>query len=497
MTSHENVATELKKKALTVVVIGASGDLAKKKTFPALFALHCLNLLPSHANIIGYSRSPLSREDFEKRVSMNFKTGTDEQKADFLKRCSYQPGQYNSAEDFKKLGAACAEKEKSYENGDSNRVFYFAIPPSIFADVSKGLQGNADTKTGWNRFIVEKPFGKDTDSFEALNKELAAVFREEQLYRIDHYLGKEMVQNLMVLRFGNTLLEPLWNRHYVSNVQIVFKEPFGTMGRGGYFDSFGIVRDVMQNHLLQVFTLVAMEPPVSLNADDVRDEKVKVLKCVPPIERSNVILGQYGADPNGKEPSYLEDDTVPNDSVTPTFAAAVLFVNNVRWQGVPFILKCGKALNERKTEVRIQFKVPPVAHLFHQAAANELVMRVQPNEAVYLKMMAKEPGLNQNIHQTELDLSYMDRYSDANMPDAYSRLVYDVLRGDQSQFVRDDELREAWKIFTPLLHEIDNSSDKPILYDYGSRGPKEADELLSKHGFKRFAGYKWTPKDKK
>jgi len=276
-------------------------------------------------------------------------------------------------------------------------------------------------------------------------------------------------------------------------VQITFKEDFGTQGRGGYFDSFGIIRDVMQNHLLQILSLIAMEAPVSMNAEDVRDEKVKLLRAIFPITRDDIVVGQYGADPKGKETSYLDDKTVPKDSVTPTFACAVLHINNQRWKGVPFILKCGKALNERKAEVRVQFKRPSV-ELFGDLSPNELVMRVQPDEAVYLKMSTKKPGLTGGIQHTELDLSYKTRFKEEakNLPDAYERLIWDVTRGDHNLFVRGDELVAAWKIFTPILHQLEKDKVKPEIYQFGSRGPPSADQLITKYGYERTVGYRWT-----
>jgi glucose-6-phosphate 1-dehydrogenase len=299
-----------------------------------------------------------------------------------------------------------------------------------------------------------------------------------------------MVQNLMGLRFANSVFEPLWNRFHISLIQIVFKEDIGTEGRGGYFDQFGIIRDVMQNHLLQIMALVAMEPPITLSAEDVRDEKVKLLRSVPPITLQDLVIGQYGRDATGQKESYLDDKTVPQGSVTPTFATAVLHVNNSRWRGVPFILKCGKALNERKAEIRIQFLSSPSG--LYKSPPNELVIRVQPNEAVYLKLSAKEPGLSDELHQMELDLTYKERFA-TQLPEAYERLIYDVIRGDHNLFVRDDELTHAWKIFTPILHEIELKKIHPIIYPFGSRGPQESDKMVKEKGFIRNEEYVWNP----
>jgi glucose-6-phosphate 1-dehydrogenase len=289
-----------------------------------------------------------------------------------------------------------------------------------------------------------------------------------------------MVQNIMNLRFANRVLEPIWNHQHINSVIITFKEDIGTEGRGGYFDEFGIIRDVMQNHLLQIFSLIAMEIPVSASAEDVRDEKVKLLKSVSPIILDEMVLGQYLGDGTPKNPGYLEDPTVPKGSTCPTFAAAVLHINNARWNGVPFILKCGKALNERKAEVRVQFKKPP-HRMFSKAENNELVLRVQPNEAVYLKFNSKVPGLSEDVHTTELDLTYKNRY-DVRLPDAYERLIYDVLRGDHNLFVRSDELEAAWKIFTPVLHKIEKEKVNSAFNSKSRSNPKttnlEAEDLL-------------------
>ncbi|XP_014749058.1 PREDICTED: glucose-6-phosphate 1-dehydrogenase [Sturnus vulgaris] len=322
----------------------------------------------------------------------------------------------------------------------------------------------------WNRVIVEKPFGRDLGSSEELSAHLSALFREEQIYRMDHYLGKEMVQSLMVLRFGNRIFGPIWNRDNVACVVLTFKEPFGTEGRGGYFDDFGIIRDVMQNHLLQLLCLVAMEKPASTNPDDVRDEKVKVLKCISPVELQDVVLGQYVGNPEGPpeaQKGYLDDPTVPRGSTTPTFATAVLRVANERWDGVPFVLRCGKALNERKAEVRLQFREVPGDIFARQCKRNELVVRVQPREAVYAKLNTKKPGMYLRPEESELDLTYGSRYKDVKLPDAYERLLLDVICGNQMHFVRSDELREAWRIFTPLLHQIEQRREPPIPYPYG------------------------------
>ncbi|KAJ3343221.1 Glucose-6-phosphate 1-dehydrogenase [Gonapodya sp. JEL0774] len=470
----------------TILVLGASGDLAYKKTFPALFGLLKHHFLPHNVQIVGYARSKMDQDHFRERVTSKIKTSSDADKAlvdTFRGMLHYVDGQYDKDESYKHLAEEVAKLEKA--SGKKNRLFYMALPPSVFIPVAKGLRENLYSSAGWNRVVVEKPFGKDLQSSNELGQALLAFWKEEEIYRIDHYLGKEMVKNLIVLRFANIFLGSIWNRQYISNVQITFKEPFGTEGRGGYFDEFGIIRDVMQNHLLQVLTLVAMEKPVSLNAEDVRDEKVRVLKYINPLTIDDILIGQYVKSADGTKPGYKDDKTVPPDSVCPTFAAAVFWVNNERWDGVPFILKCGKALNEAKVEIRIQFNDVAGNTLFPEIARNELVIRVQPDEAVYMKFMNKEPGLNADPVISEMELNYTKRYQNQRIPEAYEALILDVLRGDHQNFVRTDELEVAWKIFTPALHQLEKEKIKPFPYEYGSRGPAGLNEFVEMHGFAR------------
>ncbi|CAG8672346.1 13553_t:CDS:2, partial [Racocetra persica] len=482
----------------TIIVLGASGDLAKKKTYPALFGLYRNGYLPEGTVIIGYARSTLSLQEFHNRLLEYAKLPTDQIKGqfmEFLKLCTYISGQYDKDEDYQRLNKAVEEAEMTVGNGNKNRVFYMALPPSVFIPVAHGIKKNIYSTKGINRLIVEKPFGMDLESSRELGRALAPLWKEDEVclpfvpekgitYRIDHYLGKEMVKNLLIIRFANVFFGAIWSRQSIANVQITFKEKIGTEGRGGYFDEFGIIRDIMQNHLLQILSIVAMERPISLNSEDVRDEKVRVLRCIPPVNMDDVILGQYTKSEDGTKPGYLDDKTVPSGSNCPTFAAATLWINNERWEGVPFILKCGKALNEQKTEIRVQFQNVP-GNVFKDAPRNELVIRVQPNEAVYMKMTNKLPGLSMDTVISELDLTYHRRFSELKIPDAYEALILDVLKGDHSNFVRDDELDAAWKIFTPMLHQIDNEKIKPIPYAYGTRGPEKIDEYVANYGFKR------------
>ncbi|XP_050412053.1 glucose-6-phosphate 1-dehydrogenase isoform X2 [Patella vulgata] len=476
------------------VILGASGDLAKKKIYPTLWWLYRDGLLPKKTSFIGYARSKMTVADIRNKTEpfMKVQKGEESKLEDFFKLNQYIAGSYDKTEGFAALNKAIEQK------GGPNRLFYLALPPSVYEQVTLNLKAVCMTKDNdkWTRIIVEKPFGRDLESSNHLSSHLAALFKEEELYRIDHYLGKEMVQNLMVLRFGNRIFSPIWNRESIASVVISFKEPFGTQGRGGYFDEFGIIRDVMQNHLLQILSLVAMEKPPSTGAEDIRNEKVKVLKSIPPVLLKNVVLGQYVGKKDGKgdeTQGYLDDPTVPKGSVTPTFATSVLFVKNERWDGVPFILRCGKALNERKAEVRIQFQDVP-GDIFQEGEVkrNELVIRVQPDEAVYMKMMMKTPGMSIGCEESELDLTYDNRYKGVKMPDAYERLIMDVFMGSQIHFVRSDELYEAWRIFTPLLKQIEKEKPKPIPYVYGSRGPKENDKLCTDFNFTYTGTYKWT-----
>nr|AAX45785.1 glucose-6-phosphate dehydrogenase isoform B [Ips typographus] len=480
------------------VTLGASGDLARKKIYPTLWWLYRDNLIPSNTHFIGYARSNTTIQDIKSKCEpyMKVKKGEEKLYEEFWKLNYYISGKYDVRSDFEKLNQEISQ----YEKGPiANRLFYLALPPSVFEDVTVLIKNTCMAEKGWTRIIIEKPFGRDSASSQKLSDHLSSLFDEHQLYRIDHYLGKEMVQNLMTLRFGNRIFGPVWNRDNIASIQITFKEPFGTQGRGGYFDEFGIIRDIMQNHLLQILTLAAMEKPATIHPDDIRDEKVKVLKSVKTLTLNDVVLGQYVGNPEGEGEAkigYLDDPTVPAGSVTPTYAAAVLRIDNERWDGVPFILKCGKALNERKAEVRIQFEDVPGDIFDGKAKRNELVIRVQPGEALYVKLMVKTPGMAFDMEETELDLTYGHRYENVKLPDAYERLILDVFCGSQMHFVRSDELSEAWRIFTPLLHEIEGNRVQPIPYTFGSRGPKEADELLKKHNFNYTGSYKWYKSNK-
>ncbi|KAM0909741.1 hypothetical protein ACQ4PT_014624 [Festuca glaucescens] len=485
------VVPEQEENTVSITVVGASGDLAKKKIFPALFALFYEDWLPKHFTVFGYARSKMSDEELRNMISMTLTCRIDQREncsdkmEQFLKRCFYQSGQYNSEEGFCELDRKLTEKEAGKQ---PNRLFYLSIPPNIFVDVVRSASRIASSPGGWTRFIVEKPFGRDYESSGELTRSLKMYLEEEQIFRIDHYLGKELVENLSVLRFSNLVFQPLWSRDYIRNVQLIFSEDFGTEGRGGYFDNYGIIRDIMQNHLLQILALFAMETPVSLAAEDIRNEKVKVLRSMRKLKLEDVVVGQYkGHTRGGKSfPAYVDDPTVPNGSVTPTFAAAALFIDNARWDGVPFLMKAGKALHTRRAEIRVQFRRVP-GNLYRgnvgtdlDMATNELVLRVQPDEAIYLKINNKVPGLGMRLDSSNLNLFYSERYQ-REIPDAYERLLLDAIEGERRLFIRSDELDAAWAIFTPLLRELEEKRVAPELYPYGSRGPVGAHYLAANY----------------
>lgn len=482
-------------KSLAITVVGASGDLAKKKIFPALFALYMQDSLPENFLIYGYARTKMTDEEFRDMISLTLTcridsdqmgdSGCNDKMDNFMNRCHYCAGNYDSADDFKRLNSMMEPDEGE----EADRIFYLSVPPSIFVPVAQNSAKFASSTTGYTRVIVEKPFGRDLESSQQLSDSLAEVLSEDQIYRIDHYLGKELVDNLTVLRFSNILFQPLWSRQYIRNVQFIFAEPFGTEGRGGYFDQYGIIRDIMQNHLLQVLCLFAMETPVSLDAEDVRNAKVNVLRSMRAPTTQDVVVGQYKGRPvaGGDDlPAYTDDETVPMGSTCATFAALALFIDNPRWDGVPFMMKAGKALDKRCAEIRVQFRHVPgnlyanSLGLDPESLTNELVIRVQPDEGIYFKINNKVPGLGLRLDRSKLDLSYKNRYN-IHLPDAYERLILDTIVGDKRLFIRSDELTEAWKLFTPLLHKLDEQKIQPELYPYGSRGPVGAHYLAHKH----------------
>jgi glucose-6-phosphate 1-dehydrogenase len=480
-------------KKLGIVVVGASGDLAQKKVIPALFALFCQGYLPPDFHLYGMARSDFDSEGFRRKIAENLTcryTPGEASCADrteaFLSRCHYCQGQYSSSDSFLDLFQLMREQEG---DGPVNRIFYMAIPPTVFLDVARALGDSGLVACGdrdeWSRIVIEKPFGRDRETSDILIREMQKVFSEDMTYRIDHYLGKEIVQNLMVLRFANLIFEPLWSRAYIRSIHIRWAEPVGVGQRTGYFNGFGIIRDVMQNHLLQIMSLLAMDRPVKFDAREIRDAKVQLLKAIRPLSLDDLVVGQYGASESGRQSSYVAEPMVPSDSLVPTYAAALLKINNSRWDGVPFFIEAGKALEERINEVRIRFHEVP-GHLWGdqqaRVEANELVIRIQPDEAITLKIMNKVPGLDLKLARTDLNLRYQSAFN-ALIPEAYECLLLDVIQGDRNLFIRADELAAAWDVFTPVLHQMEAGKIAPELYPYGSRGPEAARQLARRYGF--------------
>jgi len=471
---------------LTVVLFGATGDLARKKLFPALHQLMygCPDapLMPPTTRVVGYGRSEVDLAKFKQDQMVNVKGPTREK---YLNQITFFAGAYDKEESYAKLNEYLLSIEGG---GKANRIFFFSVPPTIFVDVCKHVKAKACApKGGFTRLIIEKPFGRDSQSFAELNKVTSKSFSEEQLFRIDHYLGKEVVLNLTTLRFGNQIFEPIWNKEHIQSVQIIFKEDLGTGGRGGYFDNFGIIRDIMQNHLLQVLLWLAIEPPKALDRDNIAKEKVKLLKCVKALSMKDCFIGQFGKNSwtiNGQtheEPGYLDDETVPAGSTCPTYAAVALDINNSRWKGVPFIMRAGKGLDERMGEVRVTFKSQAYNKLV-PGGANELVMRIQPEEAIYLKCLNKAPGWQKDLAvPVVLDMSYNNAFPGQYVADAYERMFLNTFKGDGSLFVGSGELTEAWRIFTPLLNEIETKKPQPVIYPFGVRVPAGCDVFMKKY----------------
>lgn len=479
-----------------LVVMGAGGDLAKKKTFPSILQLHLGRLLPANTSVIGcedtHFHADLGSMDdlWEKRLRSYLekeKGWVPEDLQEFRRRMDFVPVNYNEPSTLQDLDRRIRERAKG--RARDNRVFYLALPSFLFGKAVEQLRRNCWSESGSCRVIVEKPFGKDGKEARELSDRLKQHLLERETFRIDHYLAKTLVLNLLTLRFANRELGHLFHQHHIANVRITFKESIGVQGRAGYFDGYGIIRDIMQNHLMQVLTLVAMEAPASLAAEDVRDEKVKVLKQIRPIDGRDCVIGQY--DGYQDDPDILKlNEKKGHPSRCATFAVVVLYLDNERWSGVPFIMKAGKALETQHTIVRLQFKKAPPHSLFGDQPQNELVIRIQPHEAIYYKMLAKLPGLSQgprDVQQTVLDLDLKKRFELRRTPEAYEKLIHDVIQGESHNFVRRDELEEAWRIFDPLLNKLEvQEARMPERYTFGSRGPLKADELIDRLGYRRY-----------
>jgi len=479
---------------LILIIFGASGDLTSRKLIPALFSLKLQNLLPEKFVIVGAGRTPFSDEDFRKKMNESIINFSEEKEPDVhqLKKFSsylyYVRMDNNSAEDFKKLKGKLLELDKSHGTG-GNYIFYMATPPGIYKTISEKLAmvGLADQSEGFRRFIYEKPFGYDLESGKALNQTLHEMIGERQIYRIDHYLGKETVQNVLVTRFANGIFEPLWNRNYIHRVEITSAESIGVEERGGYYDSSGALRDMVQNHILQMAGLIAMEPPSSLEPDPVRNEILKVFQSLQPVREADVpkqvIRGQYtGSTIRGEYVSgYRQEKGVAEDSMTETYVAMKFFIDNWRWGGVPFYIRTGKRMPARVTEIVIYFKRTP-HHLFKRQegvlTSNMFIIRIQPDEGILLKFDMKEPGSGFNIKNVNMDFHYKD-LADVRVPSAYERLLYDAMTGDSTLFSRDDEVETAWKFIDPIQKAwADNPGVKLYGYPAGTWGPSNAGEII-------------------
>jgi glucose-6-phosphate 1-dehydrogenase len=477
-----------------MIIFGASGDLTNRKLIPALFALYSQALLPENFRLVGVSRTTLSDDSFRakseegiRKFSEN-KTLNDKQIGEFIQRISYFPMDMTLPEEYLRL-KVLLETLSSGDGTHVNNVFYLSTPPGLFGPIARnlGAAGLSDDSAGFKRLIVEKPFGYDLASGLALNNELHGAFRENQIFRIDHYLGKETVQNLLVMRFANGIFEPLWNRNFVDRVEITSAENIGVEGRGGYYEGSGALRDMLQNHLLQMVGLTAMEPPSSMEADAIRNETMKVFQSLKPIREEDVsgqvIRGQYLASHIRGEaiPGYREETGVDPDSRTETYVALKFYIENWRWEGVPFYIRTGKRLPTRVTEIVLHFKHTPM-NLFEEEnifrTSNQLIIRIQPDEGILLKFGLKQPGAGFHVKTVNMDFHYSE-LSDIHLPLAYERLIHDAMTGESTLYARADAVEAAWKFVGPVQNAWANDpSQKMYGYPAGTWGPENADQLI-------------------
>jgi glucose-6-phosphate 1-dehydrogenase len=477
----------------TLIIFGGTGDLTRRKLMPAIFRLWQQNLMPAEFAVVGIAREELDDEEFRDRMREALgefaKAPTEEEWTEFGQRLFFASHVFDDEIGFDGLKLQLAGIDDHF-GLPGNRVYYMAVPPQVVDDIARdlhvaGLICPADCKC-WCRVIVEKPFGRDLQSAQALNSELHQVFDERQIYRIDHYLGKETLQNLMVFRFGNAVWEPLWSRAHVDHVQITVSETVGVERRADYYEQSGALRDMVQSHLLQVLSLVAMEPPASYDADSVRNEKVKVLRAIRPfdVDSGDVVRGHYtAAVMAGKQvPGYREEEGVKPDSRVETFAALRVWIDNWRWAGVPFYLRTGKRLASKATEVVVRFRPAPHPVMdVHEGDAptpNALVLRIQPREGISLYFEAKLPGLSGAMRPVSMDFEYSTAFAGAESPEAYQRLLLDAMLGDATLFARRDEVEAAWTLVTPILHAWE-ASGEPEPYPAGTWGPESAERMIS------------------
>ncbi|HUL33086.1 MAG TPA: glucose-6-phosphate dehydrogenase [Candidatus Eisenbacteria bacterium] len=482
----------------TVVLFGASGDLAKRKVIPAMFDLAQHNSLGERYAIVGFARTPMTDESFRATISEAAKTMSEMGPIDptkwneFASNLHYSAGEYGDANSYAQLAKRLAELDAEKKLG-GNRLFYLSTPPEVYQDIVEQLGKSGLAKpsgpNSWVRIIIEKPFGKDLASAKELNKIVLNVFEEKQVYRIDHYLGKDTVQNLLVLRFGNGIFEPLWNRNYVDHVQITAGETLGVERRGGFYETAGALRDMIQSHVLQLTSLVAVEPPASFDATAVRNEKLKILQSIRPYNlemvAQSVVRGQYapGFLNSQKLAGYREEHGVSPNSRTETFVAMRVLIDNWRWAGVPFYLRTGKRLAKRSTEIMIQFRCAP--HLVFRdrdIEPNRLVLNIQPDEGISVSFGAKRPGTEMSIGNVTMNFSYREGFGGATRS-AYATLLNDCLRGDATLFDRGDSVEAAWQLVDPILDVWSAARTATVpMYAAGTWGPKESDQMLERDG---------------
>jgi glucose-6-phosphate 1-dehydrogenase len=471
-------------------IFGATGDLAQRKLLPAIYNLAVRGLLPPQFRLIGYARTGMSDEAYRRfaraAIDAHSRTPVDDRFwSGFADSLHYQAGGFDDDQHFHDLAARLTDLDQEI-GGGANRVFYLSTPASFFPVLIQRMDTARLTRpASLVRVVIEKPFGHDLQTARELADIAHRSFRERQIYRIDHYLGKETVQNIFAFRFANTIFEPVWNNRYVDHVQITVAEAIGVEHRAAFYEETGVVRDIVQNHLLQVLSLVAMEPPAAFDAESVRDEKTKLLRAVRPLTFESSVRGQYarGYVAGEEAPAYREEPQVPSDSITATYIASKLEIDNWRWAGTPFYIRAGKRLAKRVTEVAVQFTRPPHLPFSKDAAehleANSLVLRIQPDEGISLRFGAKAPTPTLSIRTVNMDFLYGSSFL-SDVPEAYETLLLDVIRGDGTLFTRQDGVERSWQLCDPLIEQW--SAGQPQLYSAGSWGPDEADDLLARDG---------------